>query len=48
MQRLEIFTGTLPFRNDRDDIVATMYSHVHDLPTPPREINRNIPKCSRS
>jgi serine/threonine protein kinase len=39
----EIFTGTLPFRNDRDDIVATMYSHVHDLPTPPREINRNIP-----
>lgn len=39
----EIFTGTLPFRNDRDDIVATMYSHVHDMPTPPREINRNIP-----
>ena len=40
----EIFTGTLPFRNDRDDIVATMYSHVHDLPTLPREINRNIPE----
>ncbi len=40
----EIFTGSLPFRNDRDDIVATMYSHVHDLPTPPREINRNIPE----
>jgi serine/threonine protein kinase len=40
----EIFTGTLPFRNDRDDIVATMYSHVHDFPTPPREINRNIPE----
>ncbi len=40
----EIFTGTLPFRNDRDDIVATMYSHVHDLPTSPREINRNIPE----
>ena len=40
----EIFTGTLPFRSDRDDIVATMYSHVHDLPTPPREINRNIPE----
>ncbi len=40
----EIFTGTLPFRNDRDDIVATMYSHVHDMPTPPREINRNIPE----
>lgn len=41
----EIFTGTLPFRNDRDDIVATMYSHVHDLPTSPREINRNIPEA---
>ncbi|NNM93357.1 MAG: serine/threonine protein kinase [Candidatus Eremiobacteraeota bacterium] len=41
----EIFTGTLPFRNDREDIVATMYSHVHDTPTPPREINRNIPEA---
>lgn len=40
----EIFTGTLPFKTDRDDIVATMYSHVHDLPTPPREINRSIPE----
>lgn len=40
----EIFTGTLPFRNDRDDIVATMYSHVHDFPTPPREVNRNVPE----
>jgi serine/threonine protein kinase len=40
----EIFTGTLPFRNDRDDIVATMYSHVHDIPTAPRDINRNIPE----
>ena len=40
----EIFTGNLPFRNDRDDIVATMYSHVHDLPTPPRDVNRNIPE----
>jgi len=44
----EIFTGTLPFRNDRDDIVATMYSHVHDLPTSPREINRNIPEVLES
>ncbi|HZY99439.1 MAG TPA: protein kinase [Candidatus Baltobacteraceae bacterium] len=40
----EIFTGHLPFRNDRDDIVATMYSHVHDIPTPPRDVNRNIPE----
>ena len=40
----EIFTGSVPFRNDRDDIVATMFSHVHDLPTPAREINRNIPE----
>ena len=40
----EIFTGTVPFRNDRDDLVATMFSHVHDLPTPAREINRAIPE----
>jgi len=40
----EIFTGTVPFRNDRDDVVATMFSHVHDLPTPAREISRNIPE----
>ena len=39
----EIFTGSLPFRHDRDDIVATIYSHVHDFPTPPSEINREIP-----
>jgi eukaryotic-like serine/threonine-protein kinase len=40
----EVFTGTLPFRNNRDDIVATMYAHVHDAPLPPREINRNVPE----
>ncbi|MDQ2681021.1 MAG: protein kinase [Candidatus Eremiobacteraeota bacterium] len=39
----EIFTGTVPFRNDRDDLVATIFSHVHDTPIPPHEINRNIP-----
>jgi serine/threonine protein kinase len=38
----EIFTGALPFHSNRDDIVATMYSHVHDAPVPPREINRHI------
>lgn len=41
----EIFTGSLPFKNDRDDLIATMFSHVHDDPTPPREINRNIPEA---
>jgi serine/threonine protein kinase len=40
----EIFTGTVPFRNDKDDLVATIFSHVHDAPTPPHEINRNIPE----
>lgn len=40
----EIFTGTVPFRNDKDDLVATIFSHVHDSPTPPHEINRNIPE----
>lgn len=39
----EIFTGKLPFRNERDDIVTTMYSHLHDCPIRPRELNRNIP-----
>ncbi len=39
----EIFTGTVPFRNEREDLVATIFSHVHDAPTPPHEINRNIP-----
>lgn len=43
MVMYELFTGTMPFRNDRDDLVATMFSHVHDLPTPAREVNRNIP-----
>ena len=41
----EIFTGTVPFRNDKDDLVATIFSHVHDAPTPPHEINRNIPEA---
>jgi serine/threonine protein kinase len=41
----EIFTGTVPFRNDRDDLVATIFSHVHDSPTPAHEINRNIPEA---
>jgi serine/threonine protein kinase len=40
----ELFTGTLPFRQDRNDLVATMFSHVHETPTPAREINRNLPE----
>ncbi len=40
----EIFTGTVPFRNDKDDLVATIFSHVHDAPTAPHQINRNIPE----
>lgn len=39
----ELFTGTVPFRNDTDDLVATIFSHVNDTPPPPRQINRNIP-----
>lgn len=39
----ELFTGTVPFRNDSDDLVATIFSHVNDVPPPPRQINRNIP-----
>ncbi|MHB8140516.1 MAG: protein kinase domain-containing protein [Vulcanimicrobiaceae bacterium] len=40
----EIFTGTVPFRSERDDLVATMFSHVHDLPAPARQVNRAIPE----
>ena len=39
----ELFTGTVPFRNEGDDLVATIFSHVHDTAIAPREINRNIP-----
>ncbi|MDP9017585.1 MAG: protein kinase [Candidatus Eremiobacteraeota bacterium] len=39
----ELFTGTVPFRNDSDDLVATIFSHVNDTPAPPRQLNRNIP-----
>jgi serine/threonine protein kinase len=39
----EIFTGSMPFRNDGNDLVGTIFAHVHDAPTPPREINRNVP-----
>ena len=39
----ELFTGTVPFRNDTDDLVATIFSHVNDSPATPRQVNRNIP-----
>lgn len=39
----ELFTGSVPFRNDTDDLVATIFSHVNDTPAPPRQVNRNIP-----
>lgn len=39
----ELFTGTVPFRNETDDLVATIFSHVNDTPVPPRQLNRNIP-----
>lgn len=39
----ELFTGTVPFRNDTDDLVATIFSHVNDTAAPPRQLNRSIP-----
>lgn len=39
----ELFTGTVPFRNDSDDLVATIFSHINDTAPPPRQLNRNIP-----
>ena len=39
----ELFTGNVPFRNDSEDLVATIFSHVHDTPPSPRQVNRNVP-----
>ncbi len=40
----EAFTGMLPFQEDRDDFVATIFSHMQDVPPPPREVNADIPE----
>ncbi len=39
----EVFTDTVPFKSETDDLVAVIFAHVNDLPALPRTINRNIP-----
>jgi hypothetical protein len=39
----EVFTGTVPFRNDTDDLVAVIFAHVNEPPTPLRQVNPAVP-----
>ena len=39
----ETFTGTLPFKNESDDLVAVIFGHVNEPPPPPRSVNRAVP-----
>jgi serine/threonine protein kinase len=39
----ETFTGTLPFKNESDDLVAVIFGHVNEPPPPPRTVNRAVP-----
>ncbi|MGB8265677.1 MAG: protein kinase [Candidatus Velthaea sp.] len=39
----EIFTGTVPFKSEADDLVAVIFAHVNEPPAEPRSINRGVP-----
>ena len=39
----ETFTGSLPFKNETDDLVAVIFAHVNEPPQPPRTVNRAVP-----
>jgi hypothetical protein len=39
----EVFTGTVPFKNDSDDLVAVIFAHVNEPPAPLRAINPAVP-----
>ncbi len=39
----EVFTGTVPFRNESDDLVAVIFAHVNEPPAPLRSINPAVP-----
>jgi serine/threonine protein kinase len=39
----EMLTGTVPFKNDNEDLVAIVFSHVNELPLSPRALNAKIP-----
>jgi serine/threonine-protein kinase len=38
----EMFTGVLPFRSDRDDLVALVYAHVNESAPPPSRLNPHL------
>ena len=40
----EVFTGTVPFKNEADDLVAIIFAHVNETPPSLRTINRAIPQ----
>jgi predicted Ser/Thr protein kinase len=39
----EVFTGTVPFKNDNDDLVAVIFAHVNEPPAPLRTVNPAVP-----
>jgi len=39
----EIFTGTVPFKSETDDLVAVIFAHVNEPPVAPRSLNRAVP-----
>lgn len=39
----EVFTGTVPFKNDADDLVAVIFAHVNEPPPPLRSVNPAVP-----
>jgi serine/threonine protein kinase len=39
----EVFTGTVPFKSDTDDLVAVIFAHVNEPPMPFPSVNRAVP-----
>ncbi len=39
----EVFTGTVPFKNESDDLVAVIFAHVNEPPAALRSINPAVP-----
>ncbi len=39
----EVFTGTVPFRSETEDLVAVIFAHVNEPPVAPRSVNRGVP-----
>jgi serine/threonine protein kinase len=39
----EVFTGTVPFKNETDDLVAVIFAHVNETPPQLRTINPAVP-----